>query len=85
MVSSENTKDFKSAGITSTPTSIAQYTADLQKLAKSGVDPHPLDIPLQAQEGLSTYWYETTAAFGVLLLFLATRGGGALATAERRF
>jgi multiple sugar transport system substrate-binding protein len=64
MVSSENTKDFKAAGITSTPTTIAQYTADLQKLQSSKVDPHPLDIPLQAQEGLSTYWYETTAAFG---------------------
>ena len=64
LVTSANTKDFKAAGITSMPTTIAQYTADLQKLQKSGVDPHPLDIPLQAQEGLSTYWYETTAVFG---------------------
>ncbi len=64
MVTSMNTADFKRAGITKVPTTIAQYTADLEQLRKSGVDPHPLDIPLQAQEGLSTYWYETTAAFG---------------------
>jgi multiple sugar transport system substrate-binding protein len=64
LVTGVNTKDFKAAGITSMPTTITQYTADLQKLQKSGVVPHPLDIPLQAQEGLSTYWYETTAAFG---------------------
>ncbi len=59
-----NVPDFKRAGITTVPTTIAQYTADLERLKKSGVNPHPLDIPLQAQEGLSTYWYETTAAFG---------------------
>jgi multiple sugar transport system substrate-binding protein len=64
MVTTINTAEFKRAGITTMPTTIAQYTADLEKLRKSGVDPHPLDIPLQAQEGLSTYWYETTAAFG---------------------
>ncbi len=64
MVTTMNTADFKRAGITKVPTTIAQYTADLERLRKSGVDPHPLDIPLQAQEGLSTYWYETTAAFG---------------------
>ncbi len=26
--------------------------------------PNPLDIPFAAAEGLSTYWYQTTAAFG---------------------
>ena len=64
MVSTMNTKQFTHAGVTKAPTTIAQYTADLQKLKSSGVNPHPLNIPLQAQEGLSTYWYETTAAFG---------------------
>lgn len=68
LVTSMNTKDFSRAGITSTPKTIAQYTADLQKLHSSGVVPHPLDIPLQAQEGLSTYWYETTHAFGGVVL-----------------
>lgn len=64
LVTGVNVKDFKQAGITTMPTTIAQYTADLQKVQKSGGVAHPLDIPLQAQEGLSTYWYETTAAFG---------------------
>lgn len=64
LVTSMNTKEFKRAGITTTPTTLSQYTADLQKLHSSGVVAHPLDIPLQAQEGLSTYWYETTGAYG---------------------
>jgi multiple sugar transport system substrate-binding protein len=64
LVTTMNTKDFKRAGITNVPTTLSQYTADLQRLKSSGVVAHPLDIPLQAQEGLSTYWYETTAAFG---------------------
>ncbi len=64
MVSTMNAKQFGRAGITKPPTTIAQYTADLNRLKSSGVNPHPLNIPLQAQEGLSTYWYETTAAFG---------------------
>lgn len=64
LVTAINEKDFKKAGITQPPTTITQYTADLEKLKSSGVSPHPLNVPLQAQEGLSTYWYETTAAFG---------------------
>lgn len=64
MVTTMNQPDFKKAGISSPPATISQYTADIQQLKKSGVLAHPLNIPLQAQEGLSTYWYETTAAFG---------------------
>jgi multiple sugar transport system substrate-binding protein len=64
LVTTINTKEFHKAGITTTPTTIAQYTADLRQLQKTHVSPHPLDIPLQAQEGLSTYWYELTGAFG---------------------
>lgn len=64
MVTTMNANDFKQAGITSAPKTISQYTADLQRLHSSGAVAHPLDIPLQSQEGLSTYWYETTAAFG---------------------
>lgn len=64
LVTTINTADFKKAGITTVPTTMAQYTSDLKKLQSTGVSPHPLDIPFQAAEGLSTYWYETTAAFG---------------------
>lgn len=59
-----NKKDFAKAGITKMPTTFAQYAADLSAVQKKGVVAHPLDIPLAAAEGLSTYWYEMTAAFG---------------------
>jgi|SRR5579875_563230 len=64
LVTTMNMADLRRAGITSLPTTIPQYTADLERIKKSGVVAHPLNVPLQAQEGLSTYWYETTAAFG---------------------
>ena len=35
--------------------------------AKGDVE-HPLDIPFAASEGLSTYWYEATNAFGGTVL-----------------
>jgi multiple sugar transport system substrate-binding protein len=63
LVTTVNKKLFKKAGITTTPTTIAQYTADLRKVKASGVA-HPLNIPFSAAEGLSTYWYEVTNAFG---------------------
>lgn len=68
LVTTINTKDFEKAGITKTPTTLSQYTADLQEIKRKGVVAHPLDIPLQAQEGLSTYWYELTAAYGGTVL-----------------
>ncbi len=64
LVTTENTKDFKAAGITTPPSTIAQYEADLKTIAAKGVVKNPLDIPFAAAEGLSTYWYEMTAAFG---------------------
>jgi multiple sugar transport system substrate-binding protein len=64
LVSTMNMPDLKKAGITTLPKTLSEYTADLQQMKKKGVIPHPLNVPLQAQEGLSTYWYETTAAFG---------------------
>jgi multiple sugar transport system substrate-binding protein len=64
LVTTVNKKDFAKAGITSMPATIGAYTADLNKVKAKGVVAHPLDIPLAAAEGLSTYWYETTAAFG---------------------
>ena len=64
MVSTVNTKQFQQAGITTMPTTIDEYTADLKKIQSSGVAANPLNIPFAAAEGLSTYWYQTTAAFG---------------------
>jgi multiple sugar transport system substrate-binding protein len=64
LVTTVNTKDFAKAGITKMPTTLSQYTADLNTVKSKGVVQHPLDIPLAAAEGLSTYWYELTAAFG---------------------
>jgi multiple sugar transport system substrate-binding protein len=68
MVTTVNATDFKKAGITAMPKTLTEYTADLKKLQSSGVSPTPLDIPFSAAEGLSTYWYETTNAFGGSLL-----------------
>lgn len=64
MLTTVNTVDFKKAGITTMPTTLAEYTADLKKLQSSGVNAHPLGIPFAAAEGLSTYWYQLTSAFG---------------------
>lgn len=68
MVTTVNTDLFAKAGITTMPTTIAQYTDDLKQIkAKAGVE-YPLNIPFAAAEGLSTYWYETTNAFGGTVL-----------------
>ncbi len=64
LVTTVNEKDFKAAGIKQDPTTLAQYEADLKAVAAKTSVKHPLDIPLAAAEGLSTYWYEMTAAFG---------------------
>ena len=64
LVTDVNTKDFAKAGIAKMPTTFAQYQADLSQIQSKGVVAHPLDIPFAAAEGLSTYWYEMTAAFG---------------------
>jgi multiple sugar transport system substrate-binding protein len=64
MVTTVNKKQFQQAGITTMPTTMDDYTKDLQTLKSKGVSENPLNIPFAAAEGLSTYWYETTAAFG---------------------
>jgi multiple sugar transport system substrate-binding protein len=64
LVTSVNSKDFKAAGISSTPTTLTQYESDLKTIASKHVVTNPLDIPFAAAEGLSTYWYELTGAFG---------------------
>ena len=55
---------FAKAGITSEPTTLAAYTNALKTIKSRGIAPHPLNIPFAAAEGLSTYWYQLTAAFG---------------------
>jgi len=64
LVTTVNKKDFTAAGISKMPTTLTQYLADLNTIKAKGVVSTPLDIPLAAAEGLSTYWYELTAAFG---------------------
>ncbi|HMH58352.1 MAG TPA: extracellular solute-binding protein, partial [Galbitalea sp.] len=64
LVTTVNKTMFAKAGITSMPTTIADYTKDLQQVKSSSVSSTPLNIPFSAAEGLSTYWYETTQAFG---------------------
>lgn len=64
LVTTVNKTDFTKAGITQMPTTLAQYSTDLGTLKTKGIVQHPLDIPFAAAEGLSTYWYELTAAFG---------------------
>lgn len=64
LVTTVNTKDFKAAGIATMPTTLAQYTSDLEKIRSKGIVKHPLGMGLAAVEGLSTIWYDVTNAFG---------------------
>ena len=68
MVTTVNTAMFAKAGITTMPKTIDEYTRDLHQVQSKGVAQHPLNIPFAAAEGLSTYWYETTNAFGGQIL-----------------
>jgi multiple sugar transport system substrate-binding protein len=68
LVTTVNKQMFTKAGITGMPTTIAQYTQDLKQIKTKGVVQYPLDIPFAAAEGLSTYWYQATAAFGGTVL-----------------
>ncbi|PZE30080.1 MULTISPECIES: extracellular solute-binding protein [unclassified Curtobacterium] len=64
MVTTVNQDEFAKAGITTMPTTMDEYTKDLEQVKAKGVTDTPLNIPFAAAEGLSTYWYQTTAAFG---------------------
>jgi multiple sugar transport system substrate-binding protein len=64
LVTTINVKDLKAAGIKTMPSTLAQYTSDLERVKAKGIVAHPLGIPLAAAEYLSTYWYEVTNAFG---------------------
>jgi multiple sugar transport system substrate-binding protein len=68
MVTTVNTQMFQKAGVDPAPTTIDAYTAALTKIKSMGVTKYPLNIPFAAAEGLSTYWYETTGAFGGTVL-----------------
>lgn len=68
MVTTVNAEMFKKAGLDPAPETIEEYTEDLRTIKAKGVVEYPLNIPFAAAEGLSTYWYETTAAFGGTVL-----------------
>jgi multiple sugar transport system substrate-binding protein len=67
-VTTVNKDYFAKAGITTMPTTMDEYTTDLEQIKAKGVVANPLNIPFAAAEGLSTYWYQTTAAFGGTVL-----------------
>jgi multiple sugar transport system substrate-binding protein len=64
MVTTVNNKDFSKAGITTVPTTLAGFSAALTKVGHANGMANPLDIQLATAEGLSTCWYQMTAAFG---------------------
>jgi multiple sugar transport system substrate-binding protein len=64
LVTTVNTKDFAKAGITTMPTTLSAFTADLKKVGAANGMASPLDIHFATAEGLSTCWYQMTAAFG---------------------
>jgi multiple sugar transport system substrate-binding protein len=59
-----NAKDFAKAGVTSIPTTLAGFTAALSRVGAANHMASPLDIQFATAEGLSTCWYQMTAAFG---------------------
>jgi multiple sugar transport system substrate-binding protein len=64
LVTTVNTKDFAKAGITTMPTTLSAFTADLKRVGAANGMASPLDIHFATAEGLSTCWYQMTAAFG---------------------
>ena len=64
LVTTVNTKDFTKAGITTMPTTLTGFTADLKKVGTANGIASPLDLHFGTAEGLSTCWYQITAAFG---------------------
>ncbi|MET3804138.1 multiple sugar transport system substrate-binding protein [Nakamurella sp. UYEF19] len=68
MVTTVNEDLFTRAGITAMPKTMTEYTSALKQLKSKGVSQYPLNIPFAAAEGLSTYWYQTTNAFGGTVL-----------------
>lgn len=63
IVTTVNSKDFQKAGVSSIPATLSGFSAALSKVRAHGMT-SPLDIHFAAAEGLSTCWYQMTAAFG---------------------
>jgi multiple sugar transport system substrate-binding protein len=68
MVTTVNKAMFEKAGADAAPQTMDDYTKALTTIKDKGVAKYPLSIPFAAAEGLSTYWYETTGAFGGTVL-----------------
>ncbi len=64
LVTTVNTKDFQKAGISTMPTTLAGFSTALKKVGAANGVSSPLDIQFATAEGLSTCWYQMTAAFG---------------------
>jgi multiple sugar transport system substrate-binding protein len=64
LVTTVNTKDFSKAGVTAVPTTLAGFSTALQQVGQANGLANPLDIHFATAEGLSTCWYQMTAAFG---------------------
>jgi multiple sugar transport system substrate-binding protein len=63
IVTTVNSKNFQKAGVSSIPSTLSGFSAALAKVRAHGMT-SPLDIHFAAAEGLSTCWYQMTAAFG---------------------
>ena len=63
LVTTVNTQDFKKAGISPVPDTVTGLSTALKKLQKHGMAT-PMDLHLAAAEGLSTCFYQMTAAYG---------------------
>jgi multiple sugar transport system substrate-binding protein len=66
-VTTVNKTMFAKAGV-ALPQTMDQYTQALRTIKSKGTVQYPLNIPFAAAEGLSTYWYQATAAFGGTVL-----------------
>lgn len=68
MVTTVNKSIFKKGGVSPDAKTMDEYTNALKSLKSKGTIKYPLNIPFAAAEGLSTYWYEATNAFGGTIL-----------------
>ncbi|GIJ50922.1 sugar ABC transporter substrate-binding protein [Virgisporangium aliadipatigenens] len=66
-VTTINKNIYDKAGV-AVPTTMDEYTQGLKAIKANGAVQYPLNIPFAAAEGLSTYWYQTTGAFGGTVL-----------------
>jgi multiple sugar transport system substrate-binding protein len=64
LVTTVNKKDFAKAGVNTIPSTLSSFSSDLTKVGHANHMANPLDIQFATAEGLSTCWYQMTAAFG---------------------